>query len=181
MPSTRIANAVSDEQRQAPPASEGLRAPSDVRVRTEDRDREREDRKRGRKSDDDAAAITDLAISLMDKLSAAAIARKLKVDPRSVREVIKSARRSLAQRAELYVEMHAHAAAVAALAGDAKPAQWAIERIAEEGERVIDPPDDVKPASVPTFTLGFVVGGMPMARPVAALPPAAIEGEVVKR
>lgn len=181
MPSTRVANAVTDEQRQAPPASEGLRAPSDAYERTEQRDRDREDRKRGRKTTEDADLITSTAIALMDKLSAAAIARKLECDPRAVRSVIKSARNALASRAELYVELHVHAATVAAMAGDAKPAQWAIERIAEEGERIIDPPDDAKPSTVPTFTLGFVVGGMPAPRPVAALPAAApIDAEVVK-
>lgn len=177
MPSTRIANAVvTDEQRQSPPASVELRAPSSRLRRSEDRDREREDRKRGPKSAEDADAITQLTMRLMDKLTAAEIARKAEVDPRAVRTVIKAARASLASRAEFYVEAHAAATAVAALAGDAKPAQWAMERIAEDGERIVDAPEENKVQQAPTFTLGFVVGGMPA---VKALPPV-IDAETVK-
>jgi hypothetical protein len=177
MPSTRIANAVvTDEQRQSPPASVELRAPSSRLRRSEDRDREREDRKRGPKSEEESDAITQLTMRLMDKLTAAEIARKAEVDPRAVRTVIKAARASLASRAEFYVEAHAAATAVAALAGDAKPAQWAMERIAEEGERIVDAPEENKVQQAPTFTLGFVVGGMPA---VKALPPV-IDAETVK-
>jgi hypothetical protein len=145
----------------APAASQGIIAPSDYREPIEAKDRRREDRKPGPKPAETADAMTEVVVGLMGSLEATAIARRLKIDPRTVRGTIKAARASLAARAELYVELHAHAAAVAALAGDAKPAQWALERIAEEGERIIDPPQAEQPVAPTTFNIGFKIGGLP--------------------
>src|SRR4029077_18155779 len=72
------------------------------------------------------------------------------------------ARTTLQRRARYYLDLHAQAAAMAACEGDAKPAQWALERIAEEGDRVVDEPKSAAPAAPPQFNLGFVIGGMPM-------------------
>lgn len=79
---------------------------------------------------------------------------------RTVKELVKSARALFARRAEFYVEAHAQATLVAAGKGDASPAEWALERIAEAGERIVDPPkaDVGRPAAV---SIGIQLGGMP--------------------
>src|SRR5439155_1238146 len=82
-------------------------------------------------------------------------------DGRKVREVVAAAKETLQRRVGEYVEIHIVAAKVAAMKGDADPAQWALENIAVEGERVVDPPQKNLPPAAPTFNLGFVIGGMP--------------------
>ena len=97
----------------------------------------------------------------------AEIAKKVGVSTsgRTVREAIKVARQALAGAAETYVELHMLATEVAALKGDASPAQWALERIAEGGARVVD-----APKTGPTglgLRIGIAVGGVPQ----RSLPP----------
>ena len=97
-----------------------------------------------------------------------AIAKKVGVstDARPVRAAIKKAREVLAGAAERYVELHMLATEVAALKGDASPAQWALERIAEGGARVVDAPKTGQAG--PGLRIGIAVGGVPMQR---QLPP----------
>ena len=76
---------------------------------------------------------------------------------RPVREAIKAARHALASAAETYVELHMLATEVAALKGDASPAQWALERIAEGADRVVDAPKSGP--SMPSVQIGIALGG----------------------
>lgn len=175
MPSTRLCNAVSDPVHQAPPASEGLRAPHGALVRTEIRDRANSDRK-VHKDEAEAQGVVDLTLRLMGKMSTMAIARETGVDPRTTTDIIKRARRSLAERAEFYVEAHAVATVQAAIAGNAKPAQWALEHIAEEGEHIVDPVKTEEKVAPQTFNIGFKMGGLPDGVDVRMLPPA-VDGE----
>lgn len=181
MPNPRASAAV-DDPRLAPPASEGIIAPSSALVRQEARDRREYKRTPGPKDDAEGDAIVDITLQLMEKMSAPAIARRAAaeghpVDSRSVTSIIRAARRSLAERAEFYVEAHGVATIRAAIEGDAKPAQWALDRIAEEGERIIDAPQAEAAVAPTTFNIGFKMGGLPEGVTVA---PLAIEGEVAK-
>lgn len=167
------------DTRSLPPASLGLRAPADKLDRTDRRDRQEHPAEPGPLTDAARQRVVDLTLRMMDKLTPKQIAIEAGVstDATVVKTVIKAARKSLAERAEFYVEAHAIATMQAALEGDAKPAQWALEHIAESGDRIIDPPQKEAPQVAPTFNIGFPIGGVPV-RP-AAQP--AIEGEVVKR
>jgi len=180
MPSTRHDKAVTDEQRQAPPASPELLAPSDVLDRTEAKDRRKLGTGSGRRSDEKEGQIFETITGLMGKLdSAAAIAREAECSPETVRKVIRKARATLASRAEFYADTHATAAVIAAAQGDAKPAQWALERIAEGEDRVIDAPKEPTKGAGntgPVFNFGFKIGGMGTS-PASALP--AVEGVVL--
>lgn len=110
------------------------------------------------------AEVVATAIALMDSQTPAQIAvlTGTSTTGRAVREIIKEARATLQRRAVFYLDLHAQAATVAAEQGDAKPAQWALERIAEEGDRVVDEPKSAPAAAPPQFNLGFVIGGIPM-------------------
>lgn len=165
-----------DAARDMPPASAGLRAPSDKRGRS-DRDPDHP-AKSGPLSEEARARVVDLTLRMMDKLTPReiAVAAGVSAEAGPVKAVIKAARKSLAERAEFYVEAHAIATVQAALDGDAKPAQWALEHITEHGERIVDPAESEKPAAPPTFNIGFQLGGVP----VPALPPASVDGDVVK-
>jgi hypothetical protein len=171
-----VDSGVGDTSRAMPPASTGLRAPSDRLART-DRDPDNP-AKSGPLTDEARQRVVDLTLRMMDKLTPRQIATAAGVSAEAgpVKAVIKAARRSLAERAEFYVEAHAIATMQAALDGDAKPAQWALERITEQGERIVDPAESEKPAAPPTFNIGFSLGGVP----VPAALPAAVDGEVVK-
>jgi hypothetical protein len=59
--------------------------------------------------------------------------------PEALRKAIREARERLTANAGLYVELHAKAAALAATRGDARPAQWAMEHIADGSERIVEP------------------------------------------
>jgi hypothetical protein len=61
--------------------------------------------------------------------------------------------------------------------GDAKPAQWALERIHEDGDRVIDPPKAEETKAPATFNIGFKIGGLPEG---VVVNPLALDGEVAK-
>lgn len=162
--------------RTQPPASAGLRAPADKLVRTDQRDRQAHPAEPGPLTDEARSRVVDLTLRMMDKLTPKQIAIEAGVgtDATVVKQVIKAARRSLVDRAEFYVEAHAIATLQAALDGDAKPAQWALERITEQGERIVDAPEAEKQQVAPTFNIGFQLGGVPLK------PTLALEGEVVK-
>lgn len=164
------------DSRSTPPASGGLRAPADKLDRTDRRDRRNHPAEPGPLTDEARDRVVDLTLRMMNKLTPKQIAIEAGVstDATVVKSIIKTARRSLVDRAEFYVEAHAIATLQAALEGDAKPAQWALERIAEQGERIVDAPEAEKPQVAPTFNIGFQIGGVP----VKSLP-AAVDGDVV--
>ncbi len=181
MPSTRVSNfdepgIITDPSRQRPPQSEGLMAPSDVLERADKRRRERHPAKPGPMDEEKADATVALTMRLMDSLSMSDIATKAGVGVGAVSEVIKGARLTLQQRAKFYVEAHAVATIAAAAEGNAKPAQWALERIAEGDDRIIDQPKADAATAPATFNIGFKIGGLPE----GATMQKAIEGEVAK-
>lgn len=92
---------------------------------------------------------------------AAAIAHGLEASGVSVRELVKSARNAFARRAEFYVEAHMTATTVAAQKGNAEPAQWALERIAEDGERIVDSPKATPTLQPAAVSIGIAIGGIP--------------------
>lgn len=112
--------------------------------------------------------LVETAIREMDAKTPAEIAVKVGVSTngRAVRATIRAARESLQQNAERYVELHMLATEKAALDGDAGPAQWALERIAEKGDRIVDTP---KSAGVmPSLQIGIQVGGVPPTHAITA-------------
>ena len=129
--------------RACPPQSPGL-PPSRVYAydsnRTRDRFRRRHPAKRGRPTDAERERIVSTVFSKMNAKSPEAIAKMVKRDVATVRFVIRAAREALARRAEDFVEAYMTATVVAASKGDARPAQWLLERIHAEGVRVIELP-----------------------------------------
>lgn len=166
---------VGRDSRSRPPASGGLRAPSDKWDRADSRDRADHPGTPGALSDETRERVVALTLRMMDKLTPKQIAIEAgtSTDAKVIKAVIRGARKSLAERAEFYVEAHAIATMQAALEGDAKPAQWALEHIGEGGERIVDPPKKEDTASTPIFNIGFQLGGVPLR------PQLAIEGETV--
>lgn len=166
------------DSRSLPPASAGLRAPADKLDRTDRRDRQEHPAEPGPLTDAARQRVVELTLRMMDKLTPKQIAIEAgtSTDATLVKRIIKTARKSLAERAEFYVEAHAIATMQAALDGDAKPAQWALEHIGTEGERIVDPPQKEAPQAAPMFNIGFNLGGVPL-KPTTQ---PAIEGEVVK-
>lgn len=109
--------------------------------------------------------------------SEAAIAFGLDASGNSVKVAVKTARRMFVDKVGFYLQAHEHATRRAAEQGDAKPAQWALERMAEGGERVFDAPDAgqaMKPAAV---RIGIRIGGIPdmASQPVEATAVTAVE------
>lgn len=158
--------------RSLPPASEGLIAPSDVASRADTRRRQEHPARIGRPSKaQDDQTVHEVFEGMKKGLSIGEIAANAECgqDGRHVREIMSTAREAIQRRVGEYVEIHLVASKVAAMKGDADPAQWALENIAVEGKRVVDPPAKNLPPPAPTFNLGFVVGGMPQR---VALPPA---------
>lgn len=172
MPSPRVSNFVLDAElmpegsttRDLPPASSELTAPSDVSVRSDARRRRVHPARIGRPSGESQDQTVHEVFEGMRKgLEIEDIAANAQCgqDGRHVREVMSSAREQLQRRVGDYVEIHLVAAKVAAMKGNADPAQWALENIAVEGERVVAPAQKNLPPPPPTFNLGFVIGGMP--------------------
>lgn len=182
MPSTNPANFMNEPiegelipegvtARHLPPASPELRAPSGMSERADKRLRQQHPARIGRPTNED---MEDVAVTTFESLREGlsvrdtAIALHAGTDGKRTRAIIDKAKDKLAARLDDYLDAHMIATQQAALEGDAKPAQWAIENIAIEGERAVDPPAKNLPPPAPTFNLGFVVGGMP--QPVLALP-----------
>lgn len=90
----------------------------------------------------------------------ACIAVGVEATSKSVRQLIRDARAKFARRADFYVETHATAAAVAASKGDARPAEWALEHIAEEGERIVDSVKVAAPLAPAAVNIGIAIGGI---------------------
>jgi hypothetical protein len=178
MPRARSSQfAEGETSRALPPASDGLRAPAGVSSSVSAAQR-RHPGKPGRLTENERDSVVDTTMALMDKLTATEIAAKAGTsrDGRTVRSIIKAARTALQQRAEFYVEAHAAATVVAAAQGDAKPAQWALERIAEGEDRIVDRDKNEGP-SAPTFNIGFNMGGVP--KQLAPAPVEVLDAETV--
>lgn len=180
MPSPRVSNFVLDAEvvptgrttRDLPPASEGLIAPSGVSERADKRRRQEHPARIGRPSNEaQGQTIHEVFEGMRKGLEIEDIAANAGCaqDGRHVREIMSTAKEQMQRRVGEYVEIHIVAAKVAAMKGNADPAQWALENITVEGERVVDPPQKNLPPPPPTFNLGFMIGGMPQR---AALPPA---------
>ena len=78
-------------------------------------------------------SVTEIstAMALADRgLSESKIARLLDRDKGTIARVLAEARDALDVSAGWYVDQHKIACAVAALKGDSRPAQWALERLA---------------------------------------------------
>lgn len=175
MPSTRSVNFLPDDpSRELPPASMELRAPADVYDRADRRARREHPGRIGRPRNEDADEVVETTFAVLrQELTEreAAIRLGAGTDGRRTRALIEKAKDKLAERLDFYLDAHAVATQQAAVEGDAKPAQWAIENISIEGERPIDPPTKtVAPTTAPTFNIGFALGGIP--QPVRLLPPA---------
>lgn len=127
--------------RTCPPQSAGL-PPSNVyhdrsKNRSRNRFRRRHPAKKGRPTSDEQDVVVRTIIAKMDRKSPEAIARLVKRDVGTVRCVIRAAREAFARHAEDYVELHWRGAVVAASKGDARPAQWALERIQAEDTHIV--------------------------------------------
>jgi hypothetical protein len=91
--------------------------------------------------------------------------------PGAVKRVIRKARAALANNAERYAELHAATVETAFANGDPKSlavaikgTQWALERISDGEDRVLDPVPrtlETGPKEAPSFKLGIIVGGVP--------------------
>lgn len=157
--------------RYAPPASEGLAAASGKAVDSTERRRRNYPAKKGPMTLETTENVIETALRILDDegktgsmvqaIRAAAVDLGVEANGRPIKAVIKSAREALARRANDYADLHWNAAVMAAMKGDAGPAQWAIERIAEGGQRIIDAPKS-GPAA-PTLQIGIALGGMPTA------------------
>lgn len=156
-----------------PPKSPGLppsgpppkdNAPRDAR-------RRRQPAKKGRPTDAEGQKIAETVLAMMGSKPPEAIARVVHRDTTAIKAVIKSARQSMQSRAEDYVEAHWNATKVAADLGDAKPAQWALERISEGEQRVVE--KEKAGTSSPSISIGIALGGVP--QPKAPIEVKAIE------
>jgi hypothetical protein len=143
-----------------PPASPGLPpAGIDAPNQARDRHRNKYPAKRGPMSQTEKTHVVETVMSQMDTTSPNKIARILSRDPGTIKSVIKTARQTLQMRAADYVDAHWTATQVAAGQGDAKPAQWAMERIAEGEQRIVE--KEKAGASAPSLQIGIAIGGMP--------------------
>jgi hypothetical protein len=95
-----------------------------------------------------------------------AMARMLRRSPEVIRDLIQDARVTFAKRAPRYVDIHMRATEEALASGTVngldtalRGSQWAIERIAADGARVIDPPNAAS-SSAPRIIIGVEVGSI---------------------
>jgi hypothetical protein len=107
-----------------------------------------------------------------------AMARMLRRAPEVVKDLIQDARVTFAKRAPRYVDIHLRATEKALASGTMngletalRGSQWAIERIAQDGARVIDPPNAAA-SSAPRIIIGVEVGAIKRGVTEIPLPPA---------
>lgn len=159
-----IPNRGEPSQLTAPPASDGL-PPANRRKSAPDRKRARHPAViKGRTKADQVEGIVAAAKMVLEqgvKPERAAVKFGVDATGISVKAAIKSARASLAAAAEEYVALHLQAARAAAEDGDARPAQWALENIHAEGERIIDPPKTAPTQQPVGVRIGITMGGIP--------------------
>jgi hypothetical protein len=74
--------------------------------------------------------------------------------------------------------LHMEGARIAAAEGNTKPTEWALERIAEGKDRIVDPPAPTGPTGPPpSLSVGILLGGLVAAPTPRAALPDAIDGE----
>lgn len=157
--------------RYAPPASDGIVAASGKAVESAERRRRNYPAKRGPLTLETTENVIETALVILTEtadreeatraIRTAAVELGVEANGKPIKAVIRAAREALARRANDYADLHWKASVMAALKGDAGPVQWAIERIAEGGQRIIDAPKS-GPAA-PTLQIGIALGGMPTA------------------
>lgn len=118
--------------------------------------------RRGAISPERQELVIKTTLAMMEDHSPREIAVVVEQSPEAIKRVIKAARQKLQMAAETYVDMHLAAAGIAATAGDAKPAQWALERIQEGEQRVVER-EKAGPGQ-PSIQIGIAVGGIPQPR-----------------
>ena len=94
-------------------------------------------------------ALADRGIAQAD------IARLMDRGASTIARVLAGARESLEVSAGWYVDQHKVATAIAALRGDSKPAQWALERLA-----VVRPVEPAAGSSGLTVRIGVLLPGL---------------------
>lgn len=159
--------------RALPPASAELSAPAGVVERSDARARREHPAKVGRPSNADAAEAASVVFDAMKReMTIPETAARLGAgqDGRRTKELLQTAREVIRERIGEYVDIHLVGAKVAALKGDTRPAEWALENLDVDGERVVTAPNKNPPQVAPTFNLGFVIGGIPAQ--AKQLPPA---------
>jgi hypothetical protein len=150
--------------RALPPASAELNAPAGVADRSDARRRREHPAKVGRPSNAEAAEAAAVVFDAMKReMTVPETAARLGAgqDGRRVKELLKTAREVIRERIGEYVDIHLVGAKVAALKGDTRPAEWALENLDVDGERVVTAPNKNPPQVAPTFNLGFMIGGIP--------------------
>ena len=120
-----------------------------------------------------SGGITDTEQALIDRFVAdqpreistdqvKALAKVLRRRPSTVRDCIQRARENFVATAEGYVEVHQQAVEGALNRRDydtaAKHAEWALEHLSHEGQRVVD--RDVAETHAPKVIIGVNLGGM---------------------
>lgn len=160
--------------RHAPPASVGLTAGASKAEHADVRRVRRHPALTTRPSLATTEAL--IAMAVHDTTSTPqqmAIKLGMGADGRTVRQVIKAARKAFAERVEDYVEIHHKAAIKAYENGDPKSlavaiaaAEFALQRIAEDGDRVVDKESNAP--TQPSLKIGIAIGGVPGGLP--ALP-----------
>jgi hypothetical protein len=157
------------------PQSVGL-PPSEIlnEKKKRDKHRNRYPAKQGRIS---MAKTEEIVAKVMetkgDMSKAEEIAIEVSQDVGTIRATIRKARATLQSRAEEYVDIHTRGAVIAASLGNTKPAEWALERIAEGKDRIVDPPAAQAALPPPTLNVGIMLGGMPTPKAL----PVAVDGE----
>ena len=120
-----------------------------------------------------SGGITDTEQALVDRFVAdqpreistdqvKALAKVLRRRPSTVRDCIQRARENFVATAEGYVEVHQQAVEGALNRRDfdtaAKHAEWALEHLSHEGQRMVD--RDVAETHAPKIIIGVALGGM---------------------
>lgn len=165
------------------PQSPGL-PPSEVREDQGPRNRHRRRHpatRTGRLTPKDTEELVNTVMAEMNDKTPEALAVQTGRGIALVRKAIVDARTSLQERVQEYVDQHLIATVNAAAKGDSRPAEWALERIEEGGERVVTPPAVAAPPALQPLSIGIMLGGVtPMQLPPVPPSQPALEGEVVK-
>lgn len=95
-----------------------------------------------------------------------ALSLALRKSTAAIKSAVPKARERLQERALSYADLHFEAAQIAAMKGDASPAQWALERIKDKDEKgktqhIVAPvkSEDNGPR-LPTVNIGVMLGGI---------------------
>lgn len=175
-------------RRVLPPQSPGL-PPSGIEIRVDHpgrvAHRKAHPAKMGKPTKAERELIVQTTMALMDKETPEHIAALVQRDTKAIKDIIKTARQNFQNKAAQYVEAHWEATQVASAMGDAKPAQWALEHLAEGEQRVVE--REKAGSSSPSIQIGIALGGVPtpatavFSAPLPAQPalPEPVEAEVI--